>query len=53
MLEITSKGGNAINAFTAVSKEIPPGSPDIEKVVDVFGANEVEFDLYVIEKENQ
>lgn len=44
MLEITSKGGNAINAFTAVSKEIQQGPPDAERVVEVFGMNGVTFE---------
>jgi len=39
MLELTGEGGFATQAFTAVSKEIPPGPPDIAKAVEVFKRN--------------
>jgi quercetin dioxygenase-like cupin family protein len=41
MLEITSQNGFATQMFTAVSKEIRPGPPDIPKVVDVLRKNGV------------
>ena len=41
MLEITSKGSIATQMFTALSKEIPPGTPDIHKVIEVFKQNGV------------
>src|SRR5262249_3643895 len=36
MLELTGQGGSAIQMFTAIDKEIPPGPPDIPKVVEVL-----------------
>jgi len=36
MLEITGKGSNAVEMFTALSQQIPPGPPDIPKVVEVL-----------------
>ena len=41
MLELTGQGGLATQLFTAVSKEIPPGPPDIPKVVEVLKRNGV------------
>ena len=41
MLELTGQGGFATQMFTIVSKEIPPGSPDIPKVVEVLRRNGV------------
>jgi quercetin dioxygenase-like cupin family protein len=35
MLELTGQGGFATQMFTAISKEIPPGPPDIPKVLEV------------------
>jgi quercetin dioxygenase-like cupin family protein len=37
MLEITGAGSNAVQMFSALSREIPPGPPDIPKVVQVAG----------------
>jgi quercetin dioxygenase-like cupin family protein len=45
MLEMTSKGGTAVQAFTAADREIPPGPLDVEKVVEVFGRNGVRFKI--------
>ncbi len=36
MLEFTGQGGSATQMFTAVNKEIPPGPPDIPKVLKVL-----------------
>jgi quercetin dioxygenase-like cupin family protein len=41
MLELTGQGGFATQMFTAVSHEIPPGPPDILKVVEVLEQNGV------------
>ena len=41
MLELTSQGGFATQMFTALSKEIPQGPPDIPKVVEVLKQNGV------------
>ena len=41
MLELTGQGGFATQMFTAISKEIPPGPPDIPKVVEVLKQNGV------------
>jgi quercetin dioxygenase-like cupin family protein len=36
MLEFTGKNSNAVQMFTALSREIPPGPPDISKVIQVL-----------------
>ena len=41
MLEFTGQGGFATQMFTAISKEIPPGPPDIPKVLEVLKQNGV------------
>jgi quercetin dioxygenase-like cupin family protein len=41
MLELTGQGGSATRMFTAVSHEIPPGPPDVLKVVEVLKQNGV------------
>ena len=41
MLEITGKRSNAVPMFTAVDHEIPPGPPDVAKVIQVLGQNGV------------
>src|SRR5262247_611054 len=41
MLEITGKRSNAVPMFTAMDREIPPGPPDVAKVVQVLGQNGV------------
>ena len=41
MLEITGVGSLATQLFRAVDSEIPPGRPDIEKIVDVLAENGV------------
>jgi quercetin dioxygenase-like cupin family protein len=41
MLEITGQGALAAQMFTAFDNEIPPGPPDIPKVLDVFRRNGV------------
>ena len=39
MLELTGQGGFATRMFTAIDKEIPPGPPDIPKVLEVLKQN--------------
>ena len=41
MLEITGPGSLASKMFTAVDQEIPPGPPDIPKIVEVLKKNGV------------
>jgi len=41
MLEITGTGALAAQMFTAIDKEIPPGPPDIPKLLDVLTRNGV------------
>ena len=41
MLEITGQGGCASKMFTAVDREIPPGPPDIPKLVGILKQNGV------------
>jgi hypothetical protein len=45
MLEMTGKGGTAVQTSIAADSEIPPGPPDVEKVVEVFGTNGVLFEI--------
>lgn len=45
MLEITGKGSKAVNIFTALDREIPPGPPDGEKIVQVASDYGVTFHL--------
>ena len=45
MLEVTGAGSMAAQMFTAVDNEIPPGPPDVEKVVDVLSKNGVTVHL--------
>lgn len=45
MLEITSAGSTAAQMFTALDNEIPPGPPDIKKIVEVMGQNGVTVHL--------
>lgn len=42
LLEITGQRSQAAAMFTAVDHEIPPGLPDIQKVVRVLGEHGVE-----------
>ena len=37
MLEMTGAGSQAIEMFTALDQKIPPGPPDIPRVVEVLG----------------
>jgi len=41
MLEITGAGALAAQMFTALDKEIPPGLPDVPKLLDVLNRNGV------------
>lgn len=40
MLSVTSRKG-ASEVFAAVDREIPPGPPDVEKIIEVISANGV------------
>lgn len=44
MLEITGQGGLATQMFTAINNEIPPGPPDIPKVLGVLKQNGVKVE---------
>ena len=35
MLEITGRGSKAVQLFSALDREIPPGPPDVSKVIQV------------------
>jgi quercetin dioxygenase-like cupin family protein len=37
MLEITGGRSNAVQMFTALDREVPPGPPDIPKAIQVLG----------------
>lgn len=41
ILELAGQDGSATKMFTAMNREIPPGSPDIPKVLDVLTQNGV------------
>lgn len=45
MLEVTGAGGRATEMFTSLSREIPPGPPEISQVVSVLAANGVSVEL--------
>jgi len=45
MLEITGKRSNAVPMFTAVDREIPPGPPDVAKVIQVLGEHGVKVHI--------
>ena len=40
-LEITGQGSLASQMFTAIDKEVPPGPPDIPKLVEILNKNGV------------
>ena len=41
VLEFTGQGGTATQMFTAVSQSIPPGPPDVPRLLDVLQQNGV------------
>jgi quercetin dioxygenase-like cupin family protein len=43
MLEITGAGSKAVQMFSALDREIPPGPPDVQKVLQVAGEYGVKF----------
>ena len=45
MLEITGKGSNALRMFSALSRDVSPGPPDVEKLVQVAAQFGLEFPL--------
>lgn len=45
MLEITGTGSRAIGMFSALDREIPPGPPDVAKVVQVAAEYGVTFHI--------
>ena len=45
MLEITGRRSQAVRVFTALSREIPPGPPDVAKVIQVLGEHGVKVHM--------
>lgn len=45
MLEVTGMGSTAIQMFTALDREVPPGPPDVPKVVLVAAEYGVKFHI--------
>jgi len=45
IIEITGRHSNAIEMFCALSREMPPGPPDLAKAVQVLGENGVRVHL--------
>jgi hypothetical protein len=45
MLEFTGIGSQAIQMFTALDREFPPGPPDVPRVVEVAGEYGVKFHI--------
>lgn len=45
MLEITAGSSQAIPMFTALDREVPPGPPDVAKIMQVAGGYRVRFHL--------
>lgn len=45
MIEITGRGSNAIEMFTALARELPPGPPDVAKAVQVLDEHGVKVHL--------
>ena len=41
MLEVTGRRSKAVGMFTALNREIPPGPPDVWKVIQVLGEHGV------------
>lgn len=45
MLEVTGRGSKAVQMFSALDREIPPGPPDVPKVIQVAGEYGVKFHI--------
>ncbi len=45
MLEVTAGRSRAVEAFSALDREIPPGPPEVEKVVAVLADNGIKTHL--------
>ncbi|MDH5669391.1 MAG: cupin domain-containing protein [Nitrospira sp.] len=45
MLEVTAKDSKAIQMFSALDREVPPGPPDVPKAIEVAGRYDVTFHL--------
>ena len=45
MIEITTSNSKAIPMFSALDRIIPPGPPDVTKVIEVAGEYDVRFHL--------
>lgn len=45
MIEVTTSDGQALSMFTALDREVPPGPPDVAKIVEVAGQYDVAFHL--------
>ena len=41
VLELTGQGGLATQMFTAIGREIPPGPPEVPKLLEVLKQNGV------------
>ena len=44
-LEFTGRGNKAVQMFSALDREIPPGPPDVQKVIQVAGEYGVKFHI--------
>jgi|GEM_PF-6156267 len=45
MIEIATTNSKAIPMFSALDRKIPPGPPDVTKVIEVAGKYDVKFHL--------
>lgn len=45
MLEVTGRGSKAVQMFSALDREIPPGPPDVPRIVQVAGEYGVTFHI--------
>lgn len=45
MLEVTGGASKSVETFMALDREVPPGSPDIPRIVEVAGKYGVQFHL--------
>jgi len=45
MLEVTGRGSKAVQMFSALDREIPPGPPDVPRVIQVAGEYGVKFHI--------
>ena len=45
MLEVTGRGSKAVEMFSALDREVPPGPPDVPRVIQVAGEYGVKFHI--------